>query len=314
MGLEEFRDILSVLFPLQQMNSSSNLNYERFKIPRILDSLGHCEFDYKHRKVYVCPPLLVGLPTYGLPRAILTGARSPKLLDELRKATINAGKQARLISQQQKDPLVPQAVIIESSNVQIIAEIAVRVNIAYEPDPAAWRLINYAAGIQEIKTPFEEKKELNWPQRIFSSELLRFVCRQESKAGAKLVEYTNPVNRQRVHWLWEGSIATKVDRDWGRYMSLASNGISVLMHEKQRNRLYVPEYVPLPTYYARALTLCSGLEPSSKVINGQKFGFSKRLPMLVYSEVPSQIADVVGQKLSQPLIQIKLVNKTGELE
>ena len=305
MGVDEFRNILSIVFPLQQMDSSAGLNNERMKIVRTFDALGHCEFDYKHRKVYVCPPTFVGLPTYGLPRALLTGARSPMLLENIRKAVVEKGKQARIIRIDQEDPLIPLAVIIESSSTEIMAEIAKIANLAYEPNVAAWEMINFAAEINEMKSPLENKKDLNWPQRVFSNKLLRFVGKQENKEGTRLVEYRNPINKQYIHWLWEGAVASKVDRDWGRYMSLSSNGINVLLQDKIRNHLYVPEYVPLPTYYARALTLCSGLSPWRTVVNGQEFNLPDRLPMHVYSEVPPQIADLLGQKLSQVPRQIK---------
>jgi hypothetical protein len=69
MGLDYFNDAFNTLIQLQEISSrEEDLNYLRRKTVRFLDSLGHCEFDFDRRQVFACPPVLVTLPTYGLPQ------------------------------------------------------------------------------------------------------------------------------------------------------------------------------------------------------------------------------------------------------
>jgi hypothetical protein len=150
---------------------------------------------------------------------------------------------------------------------------------------------------------FEEKAELNWKRRTFSLKRMQFVNTLEENDNVRLVEYTNPLTMQRVHWLWKGSLAAQVDRDLGRYLALSENGVNVLFYDKHRSRLSVPEYVPLPRLFARALALCSGTAPRRITANYSKFGFPAKFPVNVYSEVPREIVDVLGRKLAQvPII------------
>ena len=73
MNIEEFYNVFSVVCSLQNGRNLNDLTYERNRTIRLLDALGHCEFDYKRKRVYVCPPMLVGMPSIGLPHALLTG-------------------------------------------------------------------------------------------------------------------------------------------------------------------------------------------------------------------------------------------------
>lgn len=284
----------------------------------MLDSLGHCEFDFDSRRVYVCPPLLVDLPTCGLPKAVLTGARVPSLVYDLKKAIRNRRESTHLICLQHKGyPMLPEALIVESADPEAIEETAGTSGIAYRQSIPAWEIINYASGIGEVinTADLEERVELNWKRRIFSTKLMQFVRRTEDQGELRLVEYTNPVNQQRVHWLWKGTLAAEVDRDWGRYMVLANQRVRILIYDKLRNRLSVPEYVPLPRFFARALALCSGVAPARAIINGRnKFGFPSNLPVSIFSEAPPEIVNVLGIKLLQAPIAYKIAtNEDGEI-
>jgi hypothetical protein len=267
MSIDEFYNVFSIVYSLNNGQNSNDLKNERTRLVRMLDAFGHCEFDYNRRKVYVCQPILVGLPSIGLPRALLTGARSRTFIQELKTAIRNSDGSARMILRQQTHPLLPTAVIIESSEQGLIAEIAKNVNILYNPKIAAWEIINFAAGIDKITTQFGERQAPNWQSQTFSVSLLKFAKQVKDEDGVRLVEYRNPVTQQLEHWLWNGELAAEIDRDWGRYISLADQGINVLIHDRAHNTLLVPEQVPLPRLFARALTLCSGMAPTRVVLN-----------------------------------------------
>lgn len=310
MSVDEFYDVFSIVHSLQNGRSSSDLTYERNRIIRLLDSLGYCEFDYKRRKVYVCPPLLVGLPSISLPRALLTGARSRVFIQELKDVVKNSGGIARIILRQQTQSLLPAALIIESSAQGAIAEIAKKMNISYNLKIVAWELINFVAGIDNITPQFEEKQAPNWQSQTFSTTLLKFVRQEKDSEGVRLVEYSNPVTQQREHWLWRGTLAAEVDRDWGRYMSLAEHSINVLVHDRVHNTVLVPEQVPLPRLFARALTLSSGIAPTRIVLNDKsKFKLLSGIPMIIYSRVPTEVVDMLTKKLSQVPIISEITTK-----
>ncbi|MFX0108245.1 MAG: hypothetical protein ACFE7R_08180, partial [Candidatus Hodarchaeota archaeon] len=131
----------------------------------------------------------------------------------------------------------------------------------------------------------------------------------------RLVEYINPLNQQRVHWLWKGTLAAEVNRDWGRYIALANHVVNILIYDKLRNHLSVPEYVPLPRFFARALTLCSGIAPTRATISAHnKIGFPPNLPVNIFSQVSPEIVGILSSKLSQePIAHEIAIDENGEI-
>jgi hypothetical protein len=285
----------------------------------MLDSLGHCEFDFDSRKVSVCPPLLVTIPSIGLPEVVLTGARDSSLVDTLRQCVKNTGGSARLKRLQQKGyPLLPEAIIIESVNFETIKEIANVSKISYTNSVSAWAIINYCSGIHEVmeKAVFEKKSPLkNWKCRVFSTKSLQFLNKSQDQNEIQLVEYTNPTTQQKQHWLWKGDQAARVDRDFGRYLALSHYEVNILVYDNLNNRLSVPESIPLPRLFARTLTLCSGIAPMRATIGADnKFGLPSKLPVSVYSKVPTEISNILSSKLSQKLSAQKIcINEKGEI-
>ncbi len=300
MRTEEFYNIFSIVYAQNPSAYAADLKNERYKTIRMLDSLGHCEFDFTRRKVYVCPPTLVGMPSIGLPRVLLTGARSSTLIQELKAAVKSTGGAAYIIMQQQTEPLLPTAFIIESSNQGAIAEIAKKTGIAYSPNIASWEIINFAAGLDQIALHFLERKPPNWQSQTFCPTLLKFMRQPASQDLDKLVGYKNPITQQYDHWLWRGTLAAEIDRDLGRYLMLVKHGISVLVHDRVHNYLLVPEQIPLPRLFARALALCSGKAPISQYLK-EKTSFKRinEIPMQIYSKVPTEVVDILAKKLSQ---------------
>jgi hypothetical protein len=307
MSTDEFYNIFNVLYTLQNKNSEK-LSKERNKTIRLLDALGHCEFDYNHRKVYVCPPQLIGVPSINLPKALLTGARSIAFIQELKKVVNNSGGNARILLHQQENPLIPSALIVEASDQQTIKNIANKMNILFNPKIIAWELINFVACIDKLALKFKEKKPPNWDSKTFSVNQLKFTKQEVTlDDGVNLVEYTNPITQQYEHWLWRKTLAAEVDRDWGRYIVLAEHGKNIIVHDKTFNKIFIPEQVPLPRLLARALTLSSGMAPKSVTFKStENFGLGLGIRVLAYSMVPPEIVCLLTKKLSQlPIIREK---------
>ncbi len=315
MGLDYFNDAFNTLIQLQEIsNREEDLNYLRRKTIRFLDSLGHCEFDFDRRQVFACPPVLVTLPTYGLPVAVLTGARSATIVQKIKGfAKSNRDSISYSIEPQRSEhPLLPSALYIEAVNYDYLQEVAQTAQIGHHLNqPAAWTLVNFSVGLGDIRNnlSYENRADLNWDKkRTFSIESLKFSWIYNTENLQGLVEYTNPVNQRRLHWIWEGNQTSEVDRDWGRYLILAAEGVDVLLYDDKRYLLGVPSTVPLPRFLARAATLCSGLAPESAKIGKDAIGgLSAGHTVDIYTAVPSSIALMISEKLSQNIIHHDIV-------
>ena len=320
MGLDYFNDAFNTLIQLQEISSrEEDLNYLRRKTIRFLDSLGHCEFDFDRRQVFACPPVLVTLPTYGLPVAVLTGARSATIVQKI-KDFVKSNRDSLSYSiepQRSEHPLLPSALYIEAVNHDYLQKVAQTAQIGHRLNqPAAWTLVNFSAGLGDIRNnlSYENMADLNWKKRAFSIESLKFSWIYNTENLQGLVEYTNLVNQQRLHWIWDGNQAAEVDRDWGRYLILASEGMDVLLYDERRYLLAVPSTVPLPRFLARAATLCSGLAPESAKIGKDAIGgLPAGHPVDIYSAVPPPIAHMISKKLSQNLIHYDIVIDNTEV-
>lgn len=321
---EEFNDIFGAIYLSQYKRPSPNLNEERNISVRMLDCLGHCEFDFSHRKVYACPPHLAALPTFGLPKAVLTGARSLKLIDSLKQTIKNKRESARLVHYQHRGyPLAPEALLVEASDLKTIRDIADTLGIDCSLDCIpAYEIMNFACGIDDLikVSDFTERAEPNWKCRVFSVESLHFKRQMENQEETRLVEYTNPVNHQLEHWFWRGRLRVEVDRDYGRYMALAAKRVNILAYDKLRKWLCVPEWVPLPRLFARALALCSGILVRVRISKNSKLklftGLTEEIAprVSIFSEASPEMVEILSRKLSQEPTDCKIaIDKNGEI-
>jgi hypothetical protein len=279
---------------------------------RLLDSLGFCEFDFNRRMVYMCPPSLVLLPVCGLPKAVLTGARSPRLLRNMKSLARKRSEEVLMESVPQKDTNVtlPPSIYIEAISIQVLRGIADELGIktALE-NPASWLLANFSASINEVKESvvFEDRAEPGWKRRVFDESKLYFSYDAKGDAESLVFkEYTNPVNMQLKHWLWDGEKSAEVERDWGRYLALCSSGSNIILYDPVLSKMAVPATVPPPCILARSLVMCSGAAPRIAKTPSKRIGDIPPGSLLhVYQCVPPSIARLVSAKLGQKLISVR---------
>lgn len=315
-GLDQFNEIFRMLYLPAEPKSEDwfYIDAKRY-IVRMLDALGYCEFDFDRRMVHMCPPCIASLPVHGLPKAVLTGARSPRLIHTLKSLVKNSGERAFIKSVPQKDSYaaIPASIYIEAESCQVISDIAKEAGIeASVQAPAAWLLANFSASIEDVRKSivFEKRFEPGWKKRMFDKDRLYFAYGvNEDTERLSLKEYMNPVTRQYKHWLWDSQTAAEVDRDWGRYLVLNSSGFNVVMYDPKSRVMAVPVTVPPPCILARSLAMCSGNAP--KTINATTIG-TANIPMEsllnAYECVTPSIAALVASKLGQKLISISLKN------
>lgn len=319
MGLNDFNAAFNLLIQQHEISSGEeDLNYLRRKTIRFLDSLGHCEFDFDRRQVFACPPVLVTLPSYGLPKAVLTGARSAKIVQKI-KEFVKSNRDSISYSiepQRSKHPLLPSVLYIEALNHNYLQKVAQTAQVGQHlHQPAAWSLVNFSAGLVDIKNNliYENRPDINWDKRMFSAKTLKFSWIYNTETPQGLVEYISPVDQQRLHWIWEGDQTAEVDRDWGRYVILAAEGVDVMLYDDRRYLLAVPATVPLPRFLARAAALCSGMAPEFAKISEDALGrLPAGHPVDIYAAVPPSIALMISEKLSQNLIYHDIIiEKSG---
>ena len=324
MGIDDFYNAFNKLSPVQGVpEEGSELRAMRNQLIRFLDSLGHCEFDFDTRRVYACRPSLVALPGRGLSRAVLTGARTPKLVNKMTEfvqsheeviamSTRNqAFRSPFLGSDLSPEISLPQAIIFEAVNSGYLEELARSSNISYSLDtPAAWALVSCSAGLEEIRQTLvpKEFKGIKWQRREFSVEELMFRRSLDPLPETVLIEYRRRVDQQMRHVAKYGNKEFRIGRDWGRYLLLADNGRCIISYDGKRQQLLVPSTVPLPNLLARAAAMCSGFAPFQGRLDGLASSPISEVPVDIYRAVPEVVARQIASKLSQPLMHLDHLN------
>ena len=309
MNIDRFSELFRyVYYPAASQNEDQiDINAKQQTI-RILDSLGYCEFDFDKRSVYMCRPSLVMIPSFGLPKALLAGARTPNLVKKLKTAVNSRRDKATLEYRQHSvnNAAIPATICIQATDKAVIQEIAEKAGISCDvTSPAAWRIADMSEAIDGIKNSlhFEKRVEPEWSKRTFNIKRLVFSGYAGEDSNLSLTEYLHPVTKQYNHWLWKDGNAAETGRDWGRYLALEYSGSDILMFDEKQFKLAVPVTVPLPCLLARAAGLCSGMPPSTVVSCDTKTGgVPAGHPMQVYSSVTPEIAGLIASKLNQKLL------------
>lgn len=321
MRLEQFNEIFRHVYLPYGAQKDEQIDVDaRQQVIRILDSLGYCEFDFDNRMVHMCKPSLVLLPEFGLPKALLVGARTPQLEKKL-KASVKERRRKAILDHLQyswNSATIPTGLCIQAMDKTIIQEIADDACIDCDvTTPAAWRLADMSATLDEVKCElnFEKRAEPGWNKRVFITERLIFSRYTEEDSSQCLVEYRHPVTKQLYHWIWNGDNAAETGRDWGRYIALANSDRRIVMFDEKQFKMAVPVTVPLPCLLARAMALCSGIPPSTVTSCRKKIGtIPPEHPLQVYSSVTPEIAQLIADKLNQELLYTSFaVDKKGVL-
>lgn len=303
----------------------------RRKVIRLLDALGYCEFDFRKSRVFPCPPAIVFLPSGGLQRAVLTGVRSPEIMEKIKDIIRKNQKDISLLikhqnikaySYNEKKSVAlefPSTVLFEYFDKQVIQKLAEKTGIYINVNiPASWAFLKYSIGLEEYreKVVWDRAKEdeVNWPRRYFNPDNFLFSRSiPQDSSNYFLVEYINPITNQREHWLWEGDKAAKVDRDWGRFEILSRKYYNVILYDIRHHILAAPAFIPLPRFLARAATMCSGLVPfTTRIGEMTKGNIQAHSQISVYVGVPPEYASLISSKICQDLIKCSIqVEESG---
>lgn len=270
----------------------------------VLVELGHCDSDRWGRdtRIKVGPPILALLPSPGLPKAVLCGARAPQTLNDVRGHLSRFGDRAavRVESQEAASGSAPALVEVEAASLGVLEELSSSLGIGSTTVPPAWQLAEFSGSLEAYLSSlsWKEEPEINWSRSDFCVEQVRFADGR-SPQSLRLSRYRDPVRGSFRYYLWRARSTAEVDPHWGRFAVLAEAGRQVVEYDRSTFTLSVPRYLPLPRLLARALALCSG-RPAAQP------GVGRRAELEVvqkkeYRSVPSDVAGVVARKLGQRL-------------
>ncbi|MEE8208263.1 MAG: hypothetical protein V3T88_04820 [Nitrosomonadaceae bacterium] len=278
-------------------------NVMRSYILQSLQALGHCDVNYSDAGSIICitPPTLCRLPRAGLPRAVLTGARSLDTRRHIKEAVKAAGKKVRYWVLRHSDRLclLPDTIVVESESEEAMAKFCSDLRIAYTGVPSAWTLVNWCSDLTEIEETlnYRHPSTLNWPRYDFRPQVLDFV-RTRSSTLPRFTRYRNPTTGLPLHVFFRDEHGAEVDLSWGRYLFLYSIGLNLACYDEKRFRLCVPLKNPFPALIARAVCLCSGQPPEYLSRTGLVSGTPCE-DWLMYKQVPPQIAKEALTKVGQ---------------
>lgn len=297
-----------------QLDSTSAINdqgeiasrFRRNRTMRILDALGHCDFQFSgtDSRVCVAPPVFVRLPKAGLPMAILAGGRSPDTRPDLENACGTNHCQLTVSPQSSDVPFVPGRFLIEAETEEALHALARAAGVHFDPRPAAWLLGCFAATLDDYlgRVPWRDDGELNWQRKEFSCDRVQFQSGKSDGHASALIRYTNPKRGTVLHFFQKAGKYAEVDCDWGRYATLHETGLNLLVYEEKRQLFAVPSGAPLPRLFARSLGLCSGFAPIFHSKEEAGWASPESTGFDVFRAVPSSIAHLVAEKLGQLLI------------
>jgi len=306
--IDEFNSLFRMVYAPGISDKRDSIDFDiRRQVVRLLDSLGYCEFDFDARRVYMCEPALVLLPAFGLPKAVLVGARTPLLIKKIKEIakTHKDKMMLHFIPQSTADFSMPTLIYIEAIDKDVIKEVAAKCGLSIDLDkPAAWTLANFSGSLNDLKKSiqFAPFVEMNWKRRIFNIDKLVFSSQEAAPDHSLLlIEYKNPISQQSRHVLLANDSAAEVDRDWGRYIVLSNSQKQVIIYNEKIQKLIIPITVPLPCILARAVALCTGLVPKITTVSTKIGDIPPNHPVYVYSGVARIIAELISNKLEQKL-------------
>jgi hypothetical protein len=294
-GIAKFHEFFDQLYPASIDLGEDERYFARFQTIRFLEALGHCEYDYENRRLYACRPVITLQSSWGMPQGILSGARSPSLLSNLREfAAQNKENLVLKETRQPYYPVIPAAITLKATTLDMLERAATYLGISCDLDhTVSSKLLDFSCNVEQMhkELKFEQSTELNWPKLVFSTKTLSFAGSAAPNSSNLLVEYTNRVSRRKVHLVWNNGRGAGVERDWGRFIVLFLEKINVLLYNKKKFQLLVPATIPLPALIARAVTLKSGMVPVEKTIGRKRYW--------IYGGIDPVFAIHAVQKLGQ---------------
>jgi hypothetical protein len=300
-----FDEIFSRSLVGENLGDPETVRYERGMAARLLVSLGHCETQFVggRGRLYVAPPVLVALPSPGLPRVVLCGARSPGTVPALQRASggVKHAVRIEVMSQSSRSLYAPSRVEAEGVTHESLRQLASIVGVPYASLPPAWTIAEFSGGVGEYcdALAWSPLPELTWERADFDTGLLRFLPPSEESEEMRLSRYQDPARPRFLYRLYKDGLGVEVDAEWGRYAVVREVNVSAVAYDESTGEVAVPQSVPLPPLLARACALCTGYAPRTIPRSAASSDLPGRSRLTVYDGVPPDVLATVAAKAGQ---------------
>lgn len=275
----------------------------RWGFLRTMSCLGHIDLQYGSSGINVIasPPVLAALPSFGIRRAVLCGARSPETVQELRKAVARTGATTQRDTQSMANPYAPTRVEVQANSDNQIQDAAESLGISFASLPSARSIVEYSISLTTYcqRLTWTREEDLDWYREDFDTAYLRFRPPGASSTEPRFSRYQSPIDTLWRHRLWRAGEFADIDLDWGRYIILAMSSRQVLRYDRNSRMVFVPSGTPLPVLLARALGLSSGYPTEFKTFDSP-LSPAKVRHYNVFRDVPPSIFRAVANKIEEP--------------
>lgn len=286
-------------------------------LARNLSAMAYLDIEGKtgERDFKVAPPVLVELPFLKL-NFILTGARSPKLLETIKESS----KKYQGINIEIKNHnLFPDTVIIKLEIKSILKKWLEETTfqgdklseyIKVSENPPAWDILDFAGSL----TAYKESLKDNWfggnetdVKENFDIKSLKFKPFDSNKdsieSDLSLIKVFHQENFYKYYlFSKQNKKKVEVDLDWGKFLVLTEQSQKTIL-EYNKKTFELSSSLRLPLIFERGLTLLSGdFQEIQKKKSAKKEKWHKK--PFVFKSVPYEIAKVVSEKLEQNLKEI----------
>lgn len=200
--------------------------------------------------------------------AILTGARVPKLMEELIKRTSNS-KLLSIEIKPSSDSLMPETVFIKADSLDDIQDLASDLGVTFFKSIYSNALLNQMASINEYQDHVMHKVSEDYYDDIKNFEVIDYKTLAElgkykkihsfSKGKAIVTYFPSSFRNQTIMWVNDKQY--KVDKHWGHLLGMHFDNAKVVKYIEDNSTIRLPQALQLPLLYARALTMVTGEIP-----------------------------------------------------
>jgi hypothetical protein len=260
-----------------------------------LERLGHVEFDAAGCEDgwRVVPPALAISDHGREARAVLCGARTPKLLERIEQGAHGLSFERISVAD------CPDVIRIHAPQSQALVELAQRAGIRWQLDaPAA--ILSQLPRIDSLRGWSTETlpaagKEWDVSQFVIERKTMKWRTITLREANAPRAQGLFRFTRFQIpqYFLREGGNTIRVPGAVGKYRILCQSRRRVLKYGRKEQHVILPAIFQPPVLTERALVLCSGFPPSVTVAH--------RRPWLTYKDVPEEVAGMAAEVLRQDL-------------
>ena len=260
--------------------------------------------------VKIAPPMLVELPVFQ-PMFLLTGARSPALLETIKKSA----KDDKIEIKIKTHSLLPDTLLIKPDSKVILQSYLENTTfqgnklsnyIKISETPTAWSILEFAGSVadyeQSLKTDYCSGDK-TYIKEIFNIDSLKFKAFDSNKDNLRddfsLVKIFHQEQFYKYYLFSKrNEDMVEIQMDWGKYLVMAKYAKnSVLEYNKKTFKF--SSCLRLPAILERGLALLSGHPPITL-----KKSSTKYKKTFVFKNVPYKIALLVAQKLGQNLKKV----------